>query len=100
GEACLALVAGRAPPTSFAVAQKPAAGGRPAYGGLPSLAPMSTAADAVTPARVIDNPISGERIVIRESGEETGGRRLSFDLYLPRGGHVPARHVHPLQEER
>lgn len=51
-------------------------------------------------ARVIENPISGERIVIRRSGEETGGRLLSFDLFLPPGGHVPARHVHPAQEER
>lgn len=52
------------------------------------------------PGRVIDNPISGERIVIRESGAANGGRRLSFDLFLPPGGHVPARHVHPVQEER
>jgi quercetin dioxygenase-like cupin family protein len=50
--------------------------------------------------RVIDNPISGERIVIRESGAETGGQLLSFDLFLPPGAHVPARHVHPVQEER
>lgn len=50
--------------------------------------------------RVIQNPISGERIVIRASGAETDGRLLSFDLYLPPGGHVPARHVHPIQEER
>jgi quercetin dioxygenase-like cupin family protein len=51
-------------------------------------------------ARVFDNHISGERIVIRQSGTETGGRLLCFDLYLPRGGHVPAGHVHPEQEER
>ncbi|MGH2344689.1 MAG: cupin domain-containing protein, partial [Chloroflexota bacterium] len=50
--------------------------------------------------RVIDNPISGERIIIRESGAQTAGRLLSFDLYLPPGGHVPARHAHPVQEER
>ena len=49
---------------------------------------------------VIVNPVSGERIVIRESGAQTGGQLLSFDLYLPPGGHVPARHVHPVQEER
>jgi quercetin dioxygenase-like cupin family protein len=59
-------------------------------------------ADATTAAtgRVIDNPVSGERIVIRVSGEQTGGRLLEFDLHLPRGCHVPARHVHPAQEER
>ncbi|TMC02061.1 MAG: cupin domain-containing protein [Chloroflexi bacterium] len=50
--------------------------------------------------RVIDNPISGERIVIRESGAQTCGELLAFDLFLPPGGHVPAGHVHPVQEER
>lgn len=50
--------------------------------------------------RVIENPISGERIVIRESGAQNGGRLLVFDLYLPPGAHVPARHVHPAQEEQ
>jgi quercetin dioxygenase-like cupin family protein len=49
---------------------------------------------------VIDNPVSGERIVIRQSGAQTGGRMLSFDLFLRPGGHVPAGHVHPSQEER
>jgi quercetin dioxygenase-like cupin family protein len=55
---------------------------------------------APTGERVIDNPISGERIVIRKSGAQTGGRLLAFDLFLPPGGHVPAGHVHPVQEER
>ena len=50
--------------------------------------------------RVIVNPVSGERIVVRESGEQNGGQLLAFDLYLPPGSHVPARHVHPGQEER
>jgi quercetin dioxygenase-like cupin family protein len=50
--------------------------------------------------RVLDNPISGERIVITTSGAQTGGRLLCFDLYLPPGGHVPAGHVHPEQTER
>jgi quercetin dioxygenase-like cupin family protein len=50
--------------------------------------------------QVIDNPISGERIVIRQSGAETDGRLLAFDLFLPPGAHVPATHAHPVQEER
>lgn len=50
--------------------------------------------------RVIHNPVSGERIVIRRTGAQTGGELLAFDLYLPPGAHVPARHVHPIQEER
>lgn len=64
--------------------------------------PTWTTGDGERPAegRVISNPISGERIIIRQSGAQTGGRLLSFDLFLPPGGHVPARHVHPIQEER
>lgn len=50
--------------------------------------------------QVIENPVSGERIVIRRSGAETGGELLAFDLFLPAGGRVPAGHVHPAQEER
>src|SRR5690348_11169852 len=50
--------------------------------------------------RVIVNPVSGERIVIRISGAETGGRLLVFDLFLPPGAHVPARHAHPNQTEQ
>ena len=49
---------------------------------------------------VIDNPISGERIVIRTSGEESNGALLAFDLYLPSGGKVPSGHTHPGQTER
>src|SRR5439155_1642061 len=46
--------------------------------------------------RVIDNPRTGERIVISQSS----GDVLEFDLFLQPGGHVPAGHVHPRQEER
>src|SRR5258707_476359 len=49
---------------------------------------------------VIDNPISGERIVVRQSSAETDGQLLAFDLFLPPGGHVPATHAHSVQEER
>lgn len=52
------------------------------------------------PSRVIVNPVSGERIVVRESGRDTDGRLFAFDLYLPEGAHVPAGHTHPGQEER
>jgi quercetin dioxygenase-like cupin family protein len=50
--------------------------------------------------RVIHNPVSGERLVIRTSAAETNGRLLAFDVFLPPGAHVPAGHVHPHQEER
>ena len=38
--------------------------------------------------------------MIRQTAAQTGGRMLAFDLFLPPGGHVPAGHVHPVQEER
>jgi quercetin dioxygenase-like cupin family protein len=50
--------------------------------------------------RTFDNPATGERLVIRTSGAETGGQLLAFDLFLPPRGHVPAQHAHPTQEER
>jgi quercetin dioxygenase-like cupin family protein len=59
-----------------------------------------TAGELPTGDRVIVNPISGERIAIRLSGAETGGKLLAFDLFLPPGAHVPAGHVHPIQEEQ
>jgi quercetin dioxygenase-like cupin family protein len=48
---------------------------------------------------VIENPLSGERIVIRTSGSETGGSLLVWDLDLAPGGRVPSSHSHPEQEE-
>jgi quercetin dioxygenase-like cupin family protein len=47
-------------------------------------------------AQVIDNPRTGERIVISESEREA----LVFEVFLQPGGHVPAGHIHPQQEER
>jgi quercetin dioxygenase-like cupin family protein len=53
----------------------------------------------VAEGRVLDNPITGERIIIRQTSAETGGELLVFDVILPPGGHVPATHVHPRQQE-
>jgi quercetin dioxygenase-like cupin family protein len=50
-------------------------------------------------ARVLDNPRSGERIVIRRSGADTDGELLEFDVFLQPGAHVPAGHAHPRQQE-
>lgn len=49
--------------------------------------------------QMLDNPVTGERIIFRETSEKTGGERLVFDLILTPGGRVPAPHVHPEQEE-
>ncbi|MGH7641829.1 MAG: cupin domain-containing protein [Candidatus Dormibacteria bacterium] len=48
---------------------------------------------------VIENPTSGERIVIGATAADTGGRLLSFELFLAPRGRVPAGHAHPKQEE-
>ena len=49
--------------------------------------------------RIIHNPISGEKIIVRTSGAETNGELLIFDLFLPPGKQVPSRHIHPNLEE-
>jgi quercetin dioxygenase-like cupin family protein len=49
---------------------------------------------------VIDNPVSGETIVIRQRADETGGALLVWELFLAPGGRVPSTHAHPEQEER
>lgn len=56
--------------------------------------------ESATLPRVITNPMSGERIVVRQSAEETDGELLAFDLYLPAGARVPSGHTHPTQTER
>jgi len=50
--------------------------------------------------QIIENPISGERIVFRKTAADTNGEYLEIDLYLAPDGHVPGAHVHPKQEER
>jgi len=48
---------------------------------------------------VIDNPLTGEHIIIRKTAAETGGRLLAWELVLDPGGQVPSSHSHPEQEE-
>jgi quercetin dioxygenase-like cupin family protein len=50
--------------------------------------------------QTIDNPVTGERIVFRQTSADTGGRLLEVDLVLSPDGHVPGAHIHPKQEER
>lgn len=49
---------------------------------------------------LIENPLSGEQIVIRETAADTGGSALIWELTLAPGGRVPSSHAHPQQEER
>jgi mannose-6-phosphate isomerase-like protein (cupin superfamily) len=50
--------------------------------------------------QMVENPVTGERIVFRQTAADTNGELVAIDLALPRGGHVPGTHVHPNQEER
>lgn len=50
--------------------------------------------------QVIENPVSGERIVFRQTAAETGGGLLEFDLFLRPDGKVPGSHRHSVIEER
>ena len=50
--------------------------------------------------QILDNPVSGERIIFRKTAADTDGELLEIDLELTPDGHVPGKHVHPAQEER
>ena len=49
---------------------------------------------------VYENPVTGERAVIRIGTDTTGGERLVVDLYVQPGGAVMGEHFHPRMEER
>ena len=48
---------------------------------------------------VIENPITGERIIFLETTRETNGELLRFEYVLPPGFTI-SEHFHPHQEER
>jgi quercetin dioxygenase-like cupin family protein len=50
--------------------------------------------------QVLENSVSGERIVFRKTAADTGGELLAFEFFLSPDGSVPGAHVHPEQEER
>lgn len=47
----------------------------------------------------IENPVTGERIVVRVGTEDSGGELLDIDGYVRPGGAVVGEHVHPAIEE-
>ena len=49
---------------------------------------------------VTENPVTGERAVVRLGTEETRGERLVVDLFIRPGGAVVGKHLHPQLEER
>ena len=48
----------------------------------------------------IENPVTGERIVVRVGTEDSGGELLEVDAFVQPGGAVTGEHVHPAIEER
>ena len=48
----------------------------------------------------IVNPVTGERLVFRQTSRETGGEAVVIETYVQPNGFVAAAHVHPSQEER
>jgi len=49
---------------------------------------------------VIENDVTGERIVFHETSRETNGEAVVFETFVQPDGFVAAAHIHPKQEER
>jgi quercetin dioxygenase-like cupin family protein len=48
---------------------------------------------------IYENPVTGERVVVRLGTEESGGEHLVVDLFVAPGGAVAGEHVHQDIEE-
>jgi mannose-6-phosphate isomerase-like protein (cupin superfamily) len=48
----------------------------------------------------IHNPVTGERIVFRQTSRETNGAAVVIETFVQPNGFVAAAHIHPSQEER
>ena len=48
----------------------------------------------------IHNPVTGERLVFRQTAADTGGEAVVIETFVEPHGFVAAAHVHPSQEER
>ncbi len=48
---------------------------------------------------VLENPVTGERAVVRVGSAESGGELLVADLHVRPGGAVMGEHLHPRMEE-
>jgi mannose-6-phosphate isomerase-like protein (cupin superfamily) len=49
---------------------------------------------------VIENPVTGERLVFRRTSRETNGELVEIEAFVKPNGFVAAAHLHPHQEER
>jgi quercetin dioxygenase-like cupin family protein len=48
----------------------------------------------------IENPVTGERLVFKQSSADTDGESVLFECFVQPSGFVAAAHVHPFQQER
>ncbi len=48
---------------------------------------------------VAENPVTGERVVVRVGTEDPGGELLVAELFVRPGGAVAGEHVHPSIDE-
>lgn len=48
----------------------------------------------------IENPVTGERLVFRQTAAETGGAYVVVETHVQPGGFVATAHIHPGQDER
>src|SRR6476659_10160981 len=73
---------------------------------VPGTAPPSPGGQAqrretmIRTGTVIENPVTGERILLRKTSRDTGGQAVVIETYVQPNGVVAAAHVHPSQEER
>jgi mannose-6-phosphate isomerase-like protein (cupin superfamily)/uncharacterized protein YndB with AHSA1/START domain len=49
---------------------------------------------------VLENPVTGERIVFRKTAHETDGEALEYEIRFTPKGFVAQEHLHPRQSER
>ena len=61
---------------------------------------MTTTISTLRAGDVVDNPVTGERILFRRTAAETGGELVDIEVTVKAGGGVAAAHVHPYQTER
>jgi quercetin dioxygenase-like cupin family protein len=48
---------------------------------------------------IIENPVTGERVLFRQTSYETGGELVEVEVWVQPDGFVAAKHVHPYQTE-
>ena len=49
--------------------------------------------------QVVENPVTGERVVVHVGTENSAGELLMVDAYVRPGGAVTGEHVHPAIED-